>query len=108
MVKLSSCRRYIQPTFYRLYTSGNDTLSSLFFCRITRIRPICLPPKKIGVNSDDSIGMQGFIIAPGETVLKRMGPLFLASFFLIIITTACYIYLIRTILRQKTIAQIKK
>ena len=66
-----------------------------------------LPTQKIGVNTDDSIAMRGFIIAPEETVIKRMGPLFLASFLLIIITTACYIYLIRTILRQKTIAQIK-
>lgn len=66
-----------------------------------------LPTLKVGVNLDDSIGMQGFILAPSETVIKRMGPLFLASLLLIIITTACYIYLIRTILRQKTIAQIK-
>ena len=66
-----------------------------------------LPTQKIGVNTDDSIAMRGFIIAPEETVIKQMGPLFLASFLLIIITTACYIYLIRTILRQKTIAQIK-
>ncbi len=66
-----------------------------------------LPTQKVGVNLDDSIGMQGFIIAPSETVMKQMGPLLLASLLLIIITTACYIYLIRTILRQKTIAQIK-
>lgn len=66
-----------------------------------------LPTQKIGVNTDDSIAMRGFSIAPEETVIKQMGPLFLASFLLIIITTACYIYLIRTILRQKTIAQIK-
>lgn len=66
-----------------------------------------LPTHKIGINVDDSIGIQGFIIAPSEAVMKRMGPLLLASLLLIIITTACYIYLIRTILRQKTIAQIK-
>ena len=88
------------------FTLGNDTLlaSSL---PDNQNPTNLLATQKIGVNSDDSIGMQGFIIAPGETVLKRMGPLFLASFFLIIITTACYIYLIRTILHQKTIAQIK-
>ncbi len=66
-----------------------------------------LPTHKAGLNIDDSIGLQGFIIAPSQAVLKQMGPMFLASFLLIIITTACYIYLIRTILRQKTIAEIK-
>lgn len=66
-----------------------------------------LPTQKIGVSVDDSISIQGFIIAPSETVMKRMGPLLLASLLLIVITTACYIYLIRTIMRQKTIAQIK-
>lgn len=66
-----------------------------------------LSTHKIGVNVDDSIGMQGFIIDPSETVIKQMGSLLFVSILLIIITTACYIYLIRTILRQKTIAQIK-
>lgn len=66
-----------------------------------------MPTQKIGVNSDDSIGIQGFIISPGKTVFAEMGTLLLASLLLLCITTACYAYLIRTILRQKTIAEIK-
>ncbi len=88
------------------FTLGNDTLLASSLPDDQNPTDL-LPTQKVGVNMDDSIGMQGFIIAPAETVFKRMGPLFLASLLLIIITTACYIYLIRTILRQKTIAQIK-
>lgn len=88
------------------FTLGTDTLiaSSL---PDDQTPTDLLPTQKIGVSVDDSIGIQGFIIAPSETVMKQMGPLLLASLLLIVITTACYIYLIRTILRQKTIAQIK-
>lgn len=66
-----------------------------------------MPTQKIGVNADDSIGIQGFIISPDKAVFQQMGTLLLASLLLLCITTACYAYLIRTILRQKTIAQIK-
>ena len=66
-----------------------------------------MPTQKIGVNSDDSIGIQGFIISPDKTIFREMGTLLLASLLLLCITTACYAYLIRTILRQKTIAEIK-
>lgn len=66
-----------------------------------------MPTQKIGVNADDSIGMQGFIISPEKAVFREMGTLLFASLLLLVITTACYAYLIRTILRQKTIAQIK-
>ena len=66
-----------------------------------------MPTQKIGVNADDSIGIQGFIVSPEKTVFREMGTLLFASLLLLVITTACYTYLIRTILRQKTIAQIK-
>lgn len=88
------------------FTQGKDTLLASSLPEDQNPTDL-LPTHKIGVNVDDSIGIQGFIIAPSETVMKRMGPLLLVSLLLIIITTTCYIYLIRTILRQKTIAQIK-
>lgn len=88
------------------FTSGKDTLLASSLPDNQNPTDL-LPTQKIGINIDDSIGLQGFIIAPSEAVLQQMGPLFIASLLLIIITTACYIFLIRTILRQKTIAQIK-
>lgn len=63
--------------------------------------------QKFGVSTDDSIGIQGFIISPDKAIFKQMGSLMVASLFLLIITTACYLFLIRTIFKQKTIAQIK-
>ena len=96
----------IQNAHFIDFTLGKDTLldSSL----PDSINPEnLLATQKIGVNEDDSIGMQGFIIAPYTSIFRQMGFLLLTSLFLIIITTACYMYLIRIILRQKTIAQIK-
>ena len=51
------------------FTLGNDTLlaSSL---PDNQNPTNLLATQKIGVNSDDSIGMQGFIIAPGETCCR--------------------------------------
>lgn len=63
--------------------------------------------QKFGVSTDDSIGIQGFIISPDKAIFKQMGSLMVASLFLLVITTACYLFLIRTIFKQKTIAQIK-
>lgn len=88
------------------FTLGKDTLLATSL-QDNQNPTDLLPTHKIEVSVDNSIGIQGFLIAPSEAVMKRMGPLLLASLLLIIITTACYIYLIRTILRQKTIAQIK-
>lgn len=88
------------------FTLGNDTLLASSLPDDQTPKDL-LPTHKIGINADDSIGMQGFIIGPSETVIKQMGSLLLVSILLILITTTCYIYLIRTILRQKTIAQIK-
>lgn len=78
------------------FTLGKDTL--LATSLLDNQNPTdLLPTHKIEVSVDNSIGIQGFLIAPSEAVMKRMGPLLLASLLLIIITTACYIYLIRTI-----------
>lgn len=88
------------------FTLGRDTLLASSLPDDQNPSDLLLT-HKVGLNIDDSISMQGFIIAPSQTVLRQMGPLFFASFLLIIITTACYVFLIRTILRQKTIAQVK-
>lgn len=88
------------------FTLGTDTLLASSLPENQNPTHL-LPTQKLGVNQDDSIGMQGFIIAPSQMVFKNMGSLLFASLLLIIITTASYIYLIRTILRQKTIAEIK-
>ena len=88
------------------FTLGRDTLLDTSLPDTLNPSDL-LATQKIGVNTDNSIGMQGFIIGPGKSILDEMGSLLLVSLFLIIITTACYIYLLRTILRQKTIAEIK-
>lgn len=88
------------------FTLGADTLLDTSLPDGLHLTGL-LATQKIGVSNDDRIGLQGFIVSPMQTIFGGMGSLFSASLFLILITTACYIYLIRTILRQKTIAQIK-
>lgn len=88
------------------FTLGKDTLLA------SSLPPGCNPTdllatQKIGMNTDDSIGLQGFIISPNQAIFKQLKILLIASLFLLLITTASYTYLIRTILKQKTIAQIK-
>ena len=96
----------IYNTHFIDFTLGTDTLLASSLPEGSNPTDL-MPTYKIGVNADDSIGMQGFIIAPTQALFREMGTLLLASLLLIIITTTSYIYLIRTILRQKTIAQIK-
>lgn len=88
------------------FTLGKDTLI------VSSLPPGSNPTdllatQKIGLNLDDSIGLQGFIISPHRAIFKQLEILLFASLFLILLITASYIYLIRTILKQKTIAQIK-
>lgn len=51
--------------------------------------------------------LRGFVADTEQTVYSRMGLSILGSLLFVLITSACYIFLIRTILRQKTVAQIK-
>lgn len=99
-------RKGIYNAHFIDFTLGKDTLLA------TTLPPgknptHLLATQKIGINLDDSIGMQGFILSPDKAIFKELKIIFFASFFLIILTTVSYIYLIRTILRQKTIAQMK-
>ena len=55
----------------------------------------------------EQFGLQGYIVNANWIIYKQMIFSFAASLLFVLITSACYAYLIRTILRQKTVAQIK-
>lgn len=96
----------IYNTHFIDFTLGKDTLIASSLPSDSHPADL-LGTQKIGINIDDSIGLQGFILSPNRSIFKQLEILLIASLFLILITTASYIYLIRTILKQKTIAQIK-
>lgn len=85
---------------------GRDTV-------IDSSRPLNLQPKhliptqRISTSMTEQFGLQGYIVNANWIIYKQMIFSFAASLLFVLITSACYAYLIHTILRQKTVAQIK-
>ena len=63
--------------------------------------------RRVSITMNEDFGLQGFVVDANQLIYQRMLYAFMLSVFFVLLTTACYFYLIRTILRQKTIAQIK-
>ena len=63
--------------------------------------------RRVSITMNEDFGLQGFVADANQLIYQRMLYAFMLSVFFVLLTTACYFYLIRTILRQKTIAQIK-
>ncbi|MDD7560720.1 MAG: two-component sensor histidine kinase, partial [Parabacteroides sp.] len=66
-----------------------------------------IPTQRISTSMTEQFGLQGYIVNANWIIYKQMIFSFAASLLFVLITSACYAYLIRTILRQKTVAQIK-
>ncbi len=85
---------------------GKDTL-------IDTSKPKDLKPenliqsRRLSITMNEDFGLQGFVVDAGQLIYRRMLYAFMLSIFFVLLTTACYFYLIRTIMHQKTVAQIK-
>lgn len=87
-------------------TQTEDTLLYTT-CSTTGTPDDIFPTYRFLISETSQQGVQGFLLQPELTVYKRMTSLFICSLMLILITMVSYFYLIRTILRQKSIAEIK-
>lgn len=65
------------------------------------------PTYRFYIDDEAQRGIQGFIFHSKLSIYKRMAGLLACSVLLIIITSVSYFYLIRIILRQKSLAEIK-
>ena len=85
---------------------GRDTV-------IDTSRPKTLEPtrllqtRRVSTSMSEDYGLRGYIVDASGIIYRRMFLAGGATLLLALIATACYAYLIRTILRQKSIAQIK-
>ncbi|WP_229206932.1 sensor histidine kinase [Dyadobacter crusticola] len=61
----------------------------------------------VPINPVKHLFVQATFDMPFFYLFKKMGGLLAASFFLLILTTGCFIYMLRTILRQKRLSEIK-
>ena len=85
---------------------GRDTV-------IDTSRPKTLEPtrllqtRRVSTSMSEDYGLRGYIVDASGIIYRRMFLAGGATLLLALIATTCYAYLIRTILRQKSIAQIK-
>ncbi|KAA0993488.1 sensor histidine kinase [Dyadobacter aurulentus] len=61
----------------------------------------------VPINPVRHLFVQATFDMPFLYLFKKMGGLLAASFFLLTLTTGCFIYMLRTILRQKRLSEIK-
>jgi signal transduction histidine kinase len=61
----------------------------------------------VPINPVKNLFVQATFDIPFFYLFKKMGGLLAASFFLLTLTTGCFIYMLRTILRQKRLSEIK-
>ncbi len=82
-------------TFFISNENGGSTLSKQF-----RTFPVPVNPVR-------NLFVQATFDTPFVYLFKKMAGLLAASFVLLILTTGCFLYMLRTILRQKRLSEIK-
>ena len=85
---------------------GKDTLIDTSKPKDLKLENL-IQSRRVSITMNEDFGLQGFVVDANQLIYQRMLYAFMLSVFFVLLTTACYFYLIRTILRQKTIAQIK-
>ena len=85
---------------------GKDTLIDTSKPKDLQLENL-IQSRRVSITMNEDFGLQGFVVDANQLIYRRMLYAFLLSIFFVLLTTACYLYLIRTIQRQKTVAQIK-
>lgn len=85
---------------------GKDTLIDTSKPQDLKLENL-IQSRRVSITMNEEFGLQGFVVDADRLIYRRMLYAFMLSIFFVLLTTTCYFYLIRTILHQKTVAQIK-